>query len=122
MNGYRLATSLGVIVLVALVGAMAYNTGVSQGIARSGKMPVMSAPATGPVAAPYPYPYPYPYYWGWHPFGFGFFIPFLFLFLIFGALRAAFWRARWHAYGGCRGYQERFDEWHRQSHERMKGA
>jgi len=112
-GGYRLVMVLGVIVLVALVGAMAYNTGVAHGIAQSGKMPAVSAA---------PYPYPYPYYWGWHPWGFGFFFPFLFLFLIFGVLRAMFWRARWHAYGGCRRYEERFDEWHRQSHERMKGA
>ena len=118
MEGSRLMMVIAALVLAALVGAMAYNAGVSHGIAQSGKMPAISAP----VAAPVGVPYPYPYYWGWHPWGFGFFVPFFFLFLIFGVLRAMFWRARWHAYGGCRGYQERFDEWHRQSHERMKGA
>jgi len=120
MDGNRLVTLIAVVVLAVLVGAMAYNVGVSHGIAQSGKMQVVAAPAGGPAVAPYAYSYPY--YWGWHPWGFGFFFPFFFLFLIFGVLRAIFWRARWHAYGGCRGYQDRFDEWHRQSHERMKGA
>lgn len=120
MHGYRLVTLLGVIVLAALVGVMAFNAGVAHGIAQSGRLPAIVAPAAG--AAPPFVPYAYPYYWGWHPWGFGMCFPFLFLFLIFGVLRMVFWRARWHAHGGWRGYQDRFDEWHRQSHERMKGA
>jgi len=83
------------LVIAAMVGGIAYNIGVQQGIAHSGK--VIAAPAAGP------YPYPYPYY-GWHPWGFGFFFfPFFFFALWFLLFRGIFWRGRgWHRYGyGC---------------------
>ncbi len=115
--GFRIAMLFGVLLLAGLVGVMAYNAGVQQGIVQSGK--VVVAPA-----APGAYPYAYPYY-GWHPWGFGFFFgPLLLMFLLFGVIRAAFWRAAWHRHGmqaGC-GPWGRFDEWHRQSHERMDGG
>ena len=117
MNGYRLAAFVGVLALLTFVGFMAYNAGVANGVAQSGKMPAVVA---GAPAAPYPYPYPYPYY-GWHPWGFGFFFPFIFILIVFSVLRAIFWRRAWYGHG-CGGYQSRFDEWHRQSHERMKEA
>jgi len=68
MNQQRWAVIAAVLVLAAIVGGIAYNIGVSQGIAQSGKI----------VAAPGG-PYPYPYY-GWHPWGFGFFLFPLFFF------------------------------------------
>jgi hypothetical protein len=81
------------LVLAALIGAAAYNLGVHQGLAQSGK--VLTAP-------PGPYPYPYPYY-GWHPWGFGFFFfPFFFIALWFLIFRGIFWRGRGYRYGyGC---------------------
>jgi len=68
MNQHRWAVIAAVLVLAAIVGGIAYNIGVSQGIAQSGKI----------VASPGG-PFPYPYY-GWHPWGFGFFLFPLFFF------------------------------------------
>ena len=83
------------LVLAAIVGGIAYNVGIQQGIAQSGK--IIAAPA-----GPGPYAYPYPY-WGWHPFGF--FFPFLAFLLFFLILRGIFWRGGWHRYGyGCGPY------------------
>lgn len=44
------------VVLVAVVGGIAYNAGVHQGILQSGKIVVAAPP---PGGGPYPYPYPY---------------------------------------------------------------
>ena len=88
----RWAVVIAAIVLVALAGAIAYNIGIQQGIAQSGK--VVAAPAG---------PYPYPYY-GWHPWGFGgwFFFPLFFFALWFLIVRGIFWRGGGHRYGyGC---------------------
>ena len=91
-------------VLALAVGLVAYQMGLSQGLATT-------LPAVG--AAPVAY-YGYPH-WG---FGFfGFLFPLLFLFLIFGAMRAAFG-------GGHRGYgprgwgnvRERIEELHNELH------
>jgi len=81
------------LVIAAMVGGIAYNIGVQQGVAHSGK--VIAGPAG-------PYPYPYPYY-GWHPWGFGFFFfPLFFFGLWFLIIRGIFWRGGWHRYGyGC---------------------
>ena len=103
----RMAVIVGVLALAAIVGVMAYNAGIAHGVAQSGKLPA--------VGGPYPYPYPY---FGWH---FGWFVFPLFFIFWFLIVRGLFWGRRWHG-GACGGYQERFDEWHRQSHERMKGA
>jgi hypothetical protein len=81
------------LLFAAAVGAVAYNAGVHQGIAQSGKM----------AAAPYPYMHPYPYPF----FGFG---PLLFLAFALVLLRGACWRGR----------GARFEEWHRRMHERME--
>jgi len=118
MNGYRLAGAVFVLILGAILGIMIYNAGVANGIAQSGKLPAIAAGA--PAAAPYPYPYPYSYY-GWHPWGFGYFLPFLFIVFVFSVMRMILWRRSWYGHG-CGGYESRFDEWHRQSHERMKEA
>ena len=93
-------------VLALAVGLVAYQVGLSQGLATT-------LPAAG--VAPVAY-YGYPH-WG-YGFGFlGFLLPLFFLFLFFGAMRAAFG-------GGHRGYgsrgwgngRERIEELHRELH------
>jgi hypothetical protein len=100
-NRQRWAVAIGALLLAAIVGAIAFNVGVNQGLEESGK--VVTAPAGA---------YPYPHY-GWHrPWGFGFFfIPFFFILFWFVFARAFFWRR------GC--YSGRLDDWHRRAHERM---
>jgi hypothetical protein len=119
----------GVIVAVAVVaaigiGGIAYQAGVSQGIAM--QPPVASAPgAPGgtQVVPPPPYPYyPYGYYRPWR---FGFFGPLLTIFLFVFLFRMLFWgswgwRRRW-LYDPELG-PSRLDEWHRRAHERMQGG
>ena len=101
MNNFRWVPIVAALVLAVVVGGIAYNAGVAQGVAQSGKM-----------VAPYPYPFA-----GWHPWFPGFFFA-PFLFVIFGVMivRGLFWRGGWHR-GRC-GSRD-LDEWHRQAHERM---
>ena len=125
---------IGLLVVAALavgggiIAQTAYHAGLSTAVTTA----AANAPA-GTIVTPVA-PYPYPYYgpgWGWgHGFGiFGFLGFLLFLFLIFGLLRAIFWRGRggWggpgRGWGGPGGYgdhrarfQQTFDELHRQSH------
>jgi hypothetical protein len=116
MNEYRgnrwLVITLGV-VTAAIIGAIAYSLGVSQGLAQAGT-------AAGNVP---------PYAYGWHrPWGFGFF-PVLMLFFWFVVLKHLLWRrwggpwggpwGPWSHYGPPPPFRDRFDEWHRQAHERM---
>jgi len=100
---------LAVVVLSAIAGVVAYNTGLSHGLAQS-------AVAQGGAIPPYAY--------GWYrPWGFGFGFPFFFVLLWFVLLRGLWWggpRWRHHYYAGSRGAPSAFDEWHRQAHERMK--
>ena len=115
MNNFsRWAVIAGALLLAAVVGGAAYNAGVAHGIAESGK--VIAAPA---APGAYPYPYPYPYH-GWHrPWGFGlFFFPLVFIAFWFLVARL-FWRGGGWRRGGACGAAGRFDEWHRQAHERM---
>ncbi len=119
MNGRILLSVLLVLVLVALLagaGVYAYNVGVAQGLAQSGKL---TTPAPGVL----PYPYYGPFFF--HPFGFGFglfgfLIPLFFFLLFFGLLRALFWRGRW-GWRGPRDYGQgvppAFEEWHHRAHE-----
>ena len=127
---------LGILVVILLVvgavavGGYAYNIGVSQGLASSGKLVV---PPGGGVVAPYYFGAPYFY----HPFGFGFgflgcLFPLLGFFLIFALIRGLFWRGGWGGgWGGRRGWggpggqgygpggqnvPPMFDEWHRRAH------
>ncbi|MEO8631792.1 MAG: hypothetical protein ABI466_00425 [Chloroflexota bacterium] len=100
MNGLRV---LGITVMALLVGVVAYQFGLSQGLATT-------LPAS---AAPVAY-YAYPHY------GFGFFgflIPLFFIFLFFGAMRAAFGGGR-GGYGsrGWGGGRERIEAIHRELH------
>jgi hypothetical protein len=121
-NGNRWLILLGALLLAAAVGFWAFQAGVAHGIEQSGKIVVAPPPAAGA------YPYPYPYY-GWHrPWGFGFFFgPLFFIAFWLILVRGLFWRRRaW--YGGYGGYGPgcgpygRFDEWHRQAHQREGGA
>jgi hypothetical protein len=119
--------AIGIVLVLALAAGVAgvvthaYNLGVAQGLAQSGKVPV-PGPGVGPFPVyPYsPYGYPYGYYPFHGPFGFGFFGflgPILFVFLVFALLRVLFWRG--HGWGGhsARGVPQRFEEWHRRAHE-----
>jgi len=94
------------LLIAGIVGAGAYQLGLSQGLATTG---------AGAPVAPYYY---HPFYGG---FGFfGFLFPILFIFLIFGLLRSAFWG--WGGrYGSRYGGRERLEELHRQLHERPQG-
>jgi hypothetical protein len=131
MNGRSIARVLLAIVLVGVavgIGVMAYDAGVSNGLAQSGS--VVVTPGGYPVA-------PYVGYgWGFgHGFGFfGFFGALLFLFLIFALVRAAFggrrgwgpggyghgrgegrgdWRGDWRGSPWESRAREIHDEWHR---------
>jgi hypothetical protein len=101
------------------IGVYAYNFGVAQGMADSGKL---AAPAAG--AAPYLY---WHRPWGLHPFGFGLgfvncLFPLLFFLLLFGLCRAFIRRGRW-GWGGMHhrhwdgGIPPMVEEWHRKMHE-----
>jgi hypothetical protein len=107
---FRGGALLGLVLVTAVTGLIAYNIGVSHGLAQQ-------MITQGAQLPPYPYPY------GWYrPWGFGFGFPLLFLALLwFGLLRAFWWRRRWHHgyYAGWQGVRA-FDEWHRQAHERLK--
>ena len=120
MNGrttFRLFAAVALVVAIGAAGIWAYHAGLAAGIAQGG----------GSVT------YPGPGY-GWHPFGigfgfFGFLGTLLFIFILFGLIRAIFWRGGpgrgpWgHDHGG-RGrtfwdsrFGESFDEWHRRAHD-----
>jgi hypothetical protein len=111
-SGRRFGVLL-IMVLVALgSAALAYNLGLTRGFAEA-------SAAAGAAITPPPY---YGYYYGPRPWGFGLFGPFLLLAFWFVVLRGLLWRGSWHRGGrggGPRGGESRFDEWHRQSHERM---
>ena len=102
--------AIGVLFLAAAaaIAIGAYNAGVAQGLAESGRI-IASPPAGTPVVYMWPRP------WG---FGFFPFLPLFFLFVFFFAVRGLLWRGRWH--GGRRyrydGVPPIFDEWHRRAH------
>lgn len=120
-----------------LIATTAYQAGLTQAVTTATDGTTVVAPVAGYGWGGYGY--------GWHPFGFGFgFFGFLgtllFLFLIFGLIRAVFFRGGpgrggWGpGWGGGWGpgrpgdhdarrkywesrFGEGFDEWHRRSHE-----
>jgi hypothetical protein len=109
------AIALLVVALTVGAGVIAYNVGLSHGVAEA----TVAAGTTTAAAPPNAYPYPYPYPYGWHrPWGFGFVFPLFFLFFWVFLFRAFWWRGGWHA-GGPRYYEDRFDEMHRRAHDRM---
>ena len=110
-SGFRGAAFLGILILTAIAAVVAYNIGVSHGLAQQ-------LAAQGAQLPPYPYPY------GWYrPWGFGFGFPILFFVLIWLVVaRGLFWGRRWRHgyYAGGYGVPAAFEEWHRQAHDRLK--
>jgi hypothetical protein len=102
---------VGAIVVLA-VGLVAYQMGLSQGLATT-------VPAGAAPVAYYGYPH-----WGWG-FGFGFLgllFPLLFFFLIFAALSAA-WRGGRGGHGrGWGNGRERIEQIHRELHGEKPSA
>ena len=136
---------LGILVVLLLVvgavavGGYAYQLGVAQGLANSGKLVAPQGDGVAPVA---PFYYGGPFFY--HPFGFGFgflgcLFPLLGFFLIFSLLRVIFWGGGWggrrgwgrHGWGpgygsggsggqdfgpGGQGVPPMFSEWHKRAH------
>lgn len=116
MNGRIFLAILLVLVIVAGavgLGTYAYNAGIAQGLAQSGKV-------VAPDGSAVPYYGPFFY----RPFGFGFdgiLFGCFFLFLIVGLIRAIFWRRHW----GMQGRRGMWNgdvppmaaEWHRKMHD-----
>jgi hypothetical protein len=112
MNNRSLWRALAIAALViagaAAIGIGAYNAGVAQGLAESGR--VIAAP---PAGTPYVYVWPRP--WG---FGFFPFFPIFFFVLFFFVVRGLLWRGPWRGgwgYGHDR-LPPAFEEWHRRAH------
>jgi hypothetical protein len=111
---FKWAALLVMVVVALAVGSVAYNAGVSHGVA-------MSASAQGAPAGTLP-----PVYYGYRPWGFGFgFGPFWFLLLWVLLLRGVCWGGGWRH---RRWYRHdpydappAFEDWHRRAHERMDG-
>jgi len=123
------------VVVGVAVGGYAYQIGVAQGLANSGKLVAPNGTGGVPVA---PFYYGAPYFF--HPFGFGFgflgcLFPLLGFFLIFSLIRLIFWRGGWggrhgwgrHGWGGPEGQGQdfgpggqgvppMFSEWHKRAH------
>jgi hypothetical protein len=113
MNNRYVWRALAIAVLIiaagAAIGIGAYNAGVAQGIAESGRIT-----AVPPAGTPAVYVWP-------RPWGFGFFpvFPLFVLLFFFFVARGLFGRGPWR--GGCGYYRydgvpPQFDEWHRRAH------
>ena len=121
-RGVRWGAIAAMVAMMALVGVVAYNAGVSQGLVESARVVAPAVPgAPGAPGAVAPYVYYYPRHWGWG-FGAGPFLVLFWVFLMFALIRRAFWGPRWYrrGYGCYGGYYDRvppeFDEWHRRAH------
>lgn len=137
----RIIPAILLIALLAIGGGLIANSAYQAGLSTA----VATATSGATVVVP---AYGYGYGYGWHPFGFGFgFFGFLgtllFLFLVFGLLRAIFfrggpgrrggWGPGWgggpggwntgdHDHDRTRNFSESrfgesFEEWHRKAHE-----
>lgn len=119
--GFSLVGLVLIVLALAGVGYLAYNAGVSQGVAQAVDLPEAELERGAPLYyAPY----------GMRPFGFGLFgclIPLLLLFVLFGGMRLLF--APWRMGGWGRGwgwggkhperwerFRERAEQWHREMH------
>jgi hypothetical protein len=141
---FRIVVALVLLVVLAAgavgLGLTAYNAGVTQGLAQSGKLTV-------PPAGAMPYPYAGPFFrYGFFGPGLGLFnclFVLLGLFLIFALMRGLMfvvfgprhWGGQrgafgpgsrggpwgWHRPWGEKGYPPMFDEWHRQAHGQTDG-
>jgi hypothetical protein len=111
---FRWMAGLAVVLVAIAVGTVAYNAGVSHGLA-------ISAPAVGAAPGAAPGAPAAAYYYARRPWGFGFF-PLGILLFWFLFARLFFWggcyRRRWY-YPGPYDAPPSFDEWHRRAHERM---
>ena len=123
-RGFGLIGLLATVVLLVIVGAIAYNIGYSDGLSTH-----LPAVTNGDGAPAYYYGYGRPFGWGFGLFGIFWFL--LILFGIFWLLRLAFFgfwgRRMWMGRGGW-GYgpgmghgrwgsfEERAQEWHRRQH------
>lgn len=121
-RGFGFLGLLLTVVVVAIVGVIAYQAGWSDGFAQH-------APAVGSAGAPAP-GYYYPYYYGPHFFGFGWIFGLLFfLFILWLISRVAFGFGRWGRMGRGWGYgggwhqyrDERMREWHDRAHSGQGG-
>ncbi len=108
---FRWAVVLAMILVALAASFVAYNAGVSHGLAT---VAPGAAPAAGAEA---------PYVWH-RPWGFWFFGPFVCVLFWFLVLRLVFWGAfhgrRW-CYPGRYDAGSWFEDWHRRAHERMSG-
>jgi hypothetical protein len=104
-----LAIAALVIAGAAAIGIGAYNAGLAQGIAESGR-----AIAAPPAGVPYVYVWPRPWGVGFFPF-----FPILFFLFFFFVVRGLLWRGPWRGGWGYRGHgvPPAFDEWHRRAHQ-----
>ena len=127
----RTIAAILLIALLAIGGGFIAVTAYQAGLGTAVTTAIADGSAT--VVAPIA-PYGYGYGYGWHPGGFGFF-GFLgtlfFLFIVFGLIRAIFFRGGpgrggwgrggWGGPGawgpGSFGPGDRFDEWHRRAHD-----
>ena len=133
-----------VVVGGGFIAQTAYQAGLSTAITTAAANAPDGSVVTPVAPGAYPYGYGYGYGpWGWgHGFSiFGFLGTLLVIFLIFGLLRAAFWRGRgnggwgrhgyWAGPGGPGGhggpgkwgdhdprsrFHETFEDWHREAH------
>src|SRR6266852_9305942 len=122
-RGFGIAGFLATVILLAIVGVVAYNIGWSDGVNTH-----LPAATQGDGAPGYYYGY------GFHPFfaGFGILWFLLILFGIFWLFRLAFWgfagrrmmigggwgygRKFGYGPGGPQSFEERAQEWHRKQH------
>jgi hypothetical protein len=120
-RGFGFLALVVTVVIIAVVGVIAYQAGWSDGFAQH-------VPEAGSTAAPAAY---YPYYYGPHFFGFGWIFGLLFFLFIFWLLaRLVFGFGRWGRMGrmgpgyggGWHQYRdERMKEWHDRVHSGQGG-
>ena len=129
----RVIAAILLIAVLAVGGGIIATTAYQAGLSTAVTTATASGGAVTPVVVP-----AYGYGYGWHPYGFGFGIfgflaTLFFLFIIFGLIRAIFWRGGpgrrggwgggWGGPGGGYGHSgwegrahQTFDDWHRQAH------